>query len=495
MRSLNSSVILISVATILIVAGCAPKKNLPITSSTSKAGYHYQAVREKPSPDKPFVLLAFSGGGTRAAAFSFGLMEALAKVQYTPKVGTSKRKLLDNVEIISSVSGGSFTAAYYVLFPDSFFDDFPKKMLYQNIQAELVFNLFNPYNWFRLASPNFSRIDMAAEYYDQNIFQKKTFADLLENPKGKVPFLVLNATDIGITHRFEFTQDQFDLLCSDLATVSVARGVAASSNFPVAFAPLTVNIYKGNEEDNINCPPMPKWINLALEDSRFDRRYSEAEAAASYRRKDRSFAHLLDGGLSDNLGLRGAFHAVTTTDNNKNILNTKLDSLMVIVANAKTTKNHDWDMKSNPPGITSVLNVALNGPMDDVSFDSVEMFENHFKYMKQISDTVEACNKQLKDCRGEPLITNPIKTNYSFTELSFDRVRDKHLRRCLQELPTSFALPRKTIDLLRQVAAESLMTSKSFIDGMRHLDPAWNPESIVIDPKLVNEVCGVSTHE
>ena len=57
---------------------------------------------------------------------------------------------------------------------------------------------------------------MADEYYNDTVFEGKTFADLLKKPQGSVPFLVLNSTDISINHRFEFTQDQFDLLCSDL---------------------------------------------------------------------------------------------------------------------------------------------------------------------------------------------------------------------------------------------------------------------------------------
>ena len=43
--------------------------------------------------------------------------------------------------------------------------------------------------------------------------------------------------------RFEFTQDQFDLLCSDLSTVPVARAVAASSAFPILLSPLTLHNY------------------------------------------------------------------------------------------------------------------------------------------------------------------------------------------------------------------------------------------------------------
>jgi NTE family protein len=477
---------------LLACGGCAHyPENPELSQIDMTSGYRYSVVRQKPTKDKPFVILAFSGGGTRAAAFSFGLMEELKDVKYTTKDGDTRR-LLDDVEIISSVSGGSFTSAYYALFPDTFFNDFPKKFLYRNIQGGLFWRLFNPYNWYRLASPDFSRIDMAEEYYGNTIFYGKTFADLIAKPKGSVPFLVLNATDIGITHRFEFTQDQFDLLCSDLSGVSVARGVAASSNFPVAFTPLTLNIYKKT------CGKLPNWTNVALDPEHNPRRrVAEATAILSYRDPDRLYAHLLDGGLSDNLGLRGPYQAVTTTDSPWSVLNyanlVRLGRLMVIEANAKTTKQRSWDKKSSPPGIGAVLDVALNGPMDDVSADSIEKVEDHFDYMKQLSSTVDACNMMTTNCPGAKQINNPIATDFTFAELTFDDIPDAHLRRCLQELPTSFSLPEKTVKLLRESARYLLMRSKEFVGGMKRLDPSWQPKAVVIDNNLISEVCEAAT--
>jgi predicted acylesterase/phospholipase RssA len=477
---------------LLIVAvtsgGCSYPLNPALSTISLSTGYRYSVVRQPPTNDKPFVILAFSGGGTRAAAFSFGLMEELRQVEYAARDG-SKRRLLDNVEIVSSVSGGSFTSAYYALFPERFFSEFPDRFLYRDIQGGLVLRLFNPYNWFRLASPDFSRIDMADEYYNDKVFEGKTFADLLNRPRGSVPFLVLNATDISINHRFEFTQDQFDLLCSDLSGVTLSRAVAASSDFPVAFAPLTLNNYKQD------CGPLPEWIGPALvRGQNPKRRVAEAAAAKSYRDPDRRYVHLLDGGLSDNLGLRGPFQAATTTDSPWSVLKYanlgQLGRLMVIAANAKTTKQRAWDAKSSPPGIRAVLDVVTGGPMDDVSFDSIDMVDGHFDSMKQLARTVNSCNKLLARCPDAPRINNPLATDFTFAELTFDDLTDPRLRRCLQELPTSFSLPGKTVDLLRAAAGYLLMHSQDFIEGMTRLDPSWKPRLVTINGKLIDEVCG-----
>ncbi|MDD5171109.1 MAG: hypothetical protein PHN75_19995, partial [Syntrophales bacterium] len=221
----------------------------------------------------------------------------------------------------------------------------------------------------------------------------------------------------------------------------------------------------------------------------------EATAAKSYRDPERRYAHLLDGGLSDNLGLRGPFQAVTTTDSPWSILRfanlNKLDRLMVIAANAKTTKQRSWDKASTPPGIGAVLGVVTGGPMDDVSFDSIDMIEGHFTQMKQLSDTVGACNNLLAGkCPGIPKINNPIITDFTFAELTFDNIPDSRLRVCLQELPTSFSLPGKTVDLLRASASYLLMNSPDFVKGMKRLDPSWKPREVVVNPKLIDEVCG-----
>ena len=68
------------------------------------------------------LLLTFSGGGTRAAAFSYGVLETLRDTKVT--IHGHEGRLLDKVDWISGVSGGSFTAAYYGLFRDRIFQDF-----------------------------------------------------------------------------------------------------------------------------------------------------------------------------------------------------------------------------------------------------------------------------------------------------------------------------------------------------------------------------------
>ena len=44
------------------------------------------------------------------------------------------------------------------------------------------------------------------------------------------PYLTLSATDVAAGTRFEFVQEQFDMMCAELGQYSVARAVAVSAS-------------------------------------------------------------------------------------------------------------------------------------------------------------------------------------------------------------------------------------------------------------------------
>ena len=112
-------------------------------------GYRFKSLGDSKDDDKLFVCLTFSGGGTRAAALAYGAMLALRQARIDwPRQGET---LLDEVDCISSVSGGSFTAAYYGLFRDDLFQRFEDQFLHRNIEGSLILRVLYPWNWLRLA--------------------------------------------------------------------------------------------------------------------------------------------------------------------------------------------------------------------------------------------------------------------------------------------------------------------------------------------------------
>jgi len=89
---------------------------------------------------------------------------------------------------------------------------------------------------------------------------------------------------------------------------------------------------------------------------------------------ERSWVHLLDGGLFDNVGLRGPYNALTTIDSPWTIKNKgHVKTTFVITANAKTRPGNDWDNESSAPDLIDVFNFTATGPMDNFSFDSSDL--------------------------------------------------------------------------------------------------------------------------
>ena len=493
LRRRGAGAVAVVVALAATLAGCAGPVN-PRLAVYGNGGYRYANVRSDPGQEELFVILAFSGGGTRAAAFSFGVLEGLRAVTY--QAGGASRSLLDDVDVISSVSGGSFTAAHYALFGTEGFVRFEHDFLYRNIQGALVARALAPWNWFRLLRSDFSRIDLAAELYDETVFDGATFARLLEQSSGRRPYLLLNATDMTLGARFEFTQDQFDLLCSDLAAVPVARAVAASSAFPILLSPMTLHNYTTEAPCDAFRPP--PWLANALQSTNQPRRITLARNLMSYRTdgKDRPFVHLLDGGLSDNIGLRGPYVALSGQDSAWSVY-TKINGgsirrVLVIAVNAKTASDPDWDTRESPPGVISVLGFAATGPMGNYSFETVQLIAEHFGRLTGDKTNYQACEKiGTAQCPSFAMpFDPPTDVDFHAVELAFDHVTDnRDLRRCLEGLATSFSLPAAQVTLLRQVAQHLLVTSPQFLAAMKQIDPRWMAPPTPIDPAVIAAAC------
>ena len=93
------------------VPGCATYRpvNAELAHYDPTYGYRAERIHQQRQIGDVVLLLAFSGGGTRAAALAYAVLQELRDTEIT-RAGERVR-LLDEVDIISSVSGGSFTAA------------------------------------------------------------------------------------------------------------------------------------------------------------------------------------------------------------------------------------------------------------------------------------------------------------------------------------------------------------------------------------------------
>ncbi|MGY4419363.1 putative acylesterase/phospholipase RssA [Bradyrhizobium sp. JR6.1] len=276
------------------LAGCATVYNLPGNVPLGAAAADTNGVSDIPAYEDDLLLaLSFSGGGTRAAAFSFGVLEELDRVR-SSAAGT--KTLLDRVDFVSGVSGGSVTAAYFGLKRRAALDDFRERFLLRNAEEGLKT---------RISLGNIGRAlgggvndSQFTDWLDQNLFDGARFEAL---PDDRRPRVWINASDIYNRTPFVFGKTSFDALCSDIRSYRVAEAVAASAAVPLAFAPIVLQTYPGG-----CAAPLPSWLDRVRNDPNAQPLLrSYAEAQARYRGGSMRYVKLLDGGLVDNYGLSG----------------------------------------------------------------------------------------------------------------------------------------------------------------------------------------------
>src|ERR1700744_6450998 len=284
------------VAVAIAFAGCATVYNLPgnLPLGTAMAGN--TLGQEVPAYEDDLLLaLSFSGGGTRAAAFSFGVLSELDRAH--AGAGQSQDKtLLDRVDFVSGVSGGSVTAAYFGLKKRAALNDFREKFLLRNAEEGLHTEL-SLGNLGRALGGGVNDSQFP-DWLDRNLFDGARFNVFREERRPRV---WINASDIYNRTPFVFGKTAFDALCSDIGSYRIAESVAASAAVPLVFAPIVLQTYPGG------CPtPLPAWIQRAQQDPNAPPLLKAfAEANVRYRNGSMKYVKLLDGGLVDNFGLSG----------------------------------------------------------------------------------------------------------------------------------------------------------------------------------------------
>ena len=451
--------------TVLALGGCATAPiNPPIARSDPAAGYRFETREQYSRNKEDLIVLAFSGGGTRAAAFSYGVLEALRDTEVIGENGQRKR-LLDSVDVITGVSGGSFTALSYGLYRDRLFTEYEQRFLKRDVQGALIGRALNPAYWGPLSSPSWGRSELAADLYDEILFDGATFADL---QRGSGPMIVASATDLNSGARFYFTQKMFDILCSDLSAVRLSRAAAASSGVPVVLSPVTIDSYAGTcgykepaflariEKSAVVARPAAR----AIQDMKELRYYEDG--------KERPYLHLVDGGVADNLAMREILTILEELEAlHLEGLPTPLDRakrLAVFIVNSLSTPPLDWDQKRSTPGTVAVLLQATGVPIDHYSYEAVELLRDtaaRWKMLRAIRDSGviperEGRNPVLAEVERVPNLEVYV-INVSFAEL-----KDAAERAYLNEQPTSFVLPAEAVDRLRAAAGRIVLESPDF---------------------------------
>jgi NTE family protein len=262
-----------------------------------------------------------------------------------------------------------------------------------------------------------------------------------------------------------FQQNLFNVLCSDLDAVRLSRAAAASSAVPVVLSSVTINNYGGSCNYET-----PSWIKLFVQSPNPPR-----PAARAIREvKDiepyldgahRPYIHLVDGGVSDNVGMRGVLDALQFLEALHGAgLPTPLDHvrrIIVLVVNSLSSPPTDWDQSESPPGTLDILLKATGVPIDHYSYEAVEL-------LKDISARW-ATIRELRNLAGCPTSNSPICARIRVPEaeiyaidVSFPKLPDPEERAYLNQQPTSFVLPPEAVDRLRAAGGKIILASPEF---------------------------------
>lgn len=423
-----------------------PTRNIELDNLNPRKGYRYAALAGGEMEDTLLIVTA-SGGGTRAAALTLSTLRGLQQLTLP-----SGQNLAEEIDVMSSVSGGSVTAAFFALAGPAGFDRLEHSFIRKDGITEILWRGLNPVGLASLATPSTERIDLLIDYLDESLFDNKTFEHL--RIIGKRPFLILNAGDMGTGTPFPFTQERFDLMCSDLSQLKLSVGVAASAAFPGALSPVTLVNYSPCPSQNGDRWP-PRWVTNAAEGtSWYDnpsrvRRGRAAAATAKGRSAappdGRSYIHLLDGGIADNLGVSEPFRLLSTNDVSPNFFNQisrgKIKRIVFILVNARSAKPSRLDSDIATPSILDMLSATINASIDNATFGSFERLNT-------------LLNEELKAAAADmppELAKNFKAVKTYFAPVDFDAIEDAACRGAFQSIATSWTLPEAKIDALLEI--------------------------------------------
>ncbi|MEZ4942820.1 MAG: patatin-like phospholipase family protein [Saprospiraceae bacterium] len=243
------------------------------------------------------IALSLSGGGYRAAAFHLGSMAYLNHCRWQNK------PLLDQLAVLSTISGGTITGVKYALClkqEKSFATFFGE--LYQFLKSDTLLPdalevLNNPGAWENSGKQR-NLINSFAQVYQSRLLEGQNFGFLLDPTDPQIPEFVFNSTDIEhqLAFRFQKRNSKSALIGNGKADASIsieeAREillgdiVAASSCFPGGFEPLIMP-HDFKKSDN-------SLLALAWKGDTPE--------------KDKKLLRLMDGGIVDNQGIEGVMN-------------------------------------------------------------------------------------------------------------------------------------------------------------------------------------------
>jgi NTE family protein len=438
---------------LLLLAGCATfnqPANLPVAVGASPMG---QLMPPDVGGDTA-VALAFSGGGTRAAAFSFGVLRGL---DHLPT--RDGKSYLDRVIFVSGVSGGSVTAAYYGLKGRAALTDFRERFLIRDAEEDLNTTV-SLGNLARGLDGGVNDASRLPAWLDRNLFNHATLGDVLQPGK---PIIWINASDLYNRTPFLFSPETFAALCSDISKYPLSNAVAASAAVPVAFVPIVLESFP-----TACATPLPPWVNRVIADPNSGAQVRAfAEALTHYREPGQiEYLKLADGGITDNFGLSGLVIARAAADRPYLPLTpekaVRLRRVIFVVVNAGQAPAGNWAHTVEGPSGADLLNAVTDTAVNSAVRSGFDAFRLSLHDWEE-SIRKWRCSLPGAEARRLGASGDWRCSNFSFqiVQVGFD-LFDPQRAAKLSSIPTRLKLPTDDVDLLIQSGSEAVLNHPTF---------------------------------
>jgi NTE family protein len=404
--------------------------------------------------DDTVVALSFSGGGTRAAAFSYGVLTAFDETP-TPNRSTS---LLDRIDFVTGVSGGSVLAAYYGLKKRAALADFKQRFLLRNAEENLQTNL-SLLSIARGLQGGINDPTLFPKWLDDNLFEHATFKSLLYQRR---PYIWINASDIYNRTPFVFGRVLFGALCSDLSNYPISLAVAASAAVPVVFAPVVIQGFPGG------CTvPLPEWVERVRHNPDAPPLLKLfANAMHRYHSGEVRFVKLLDGGMVDNYGLAGFTIARLASNTPYGPLEqdeaVKLRRMLFLVVDAGRAPSGSWSQTVEGPSGANLITAASDTATESGAVGSYSAFQDT---MNEWQDALIdwRCKLSAADRRrfGAPAGWNCRDVKIFVGRVAFDQLGPQR-EAALNAVETAFKLPPEQVEMVISAGHDAVKNSSVF---------------------------------
>ena len=395
------------------------------------------------------VALAFSGGGTRAAAFAHGVMRGLDRMR-TGSGGS----YFDKVVFISGVSGGSVAAAYYGLKGRAGLLDFRERFLIRNAEEGLDTGI-SLVNLARGLEGGINDASRLPRWLDRNLFDGATLGDLYQPGK---PIVWINASDLYNRTPFLFSPLTFAALCSDAQAYPLSQAVAASAAVPVAFVPIVLATFPDGCD-----APLPNWVERALANPNAGAQV-RAFALALKRYRDPGqirYVKLADGGLTDNFGLSGLVIARAAGGEPYAPLPreraVRLRRVVFIVVNAGVGSRGDWARTVQGPSGVEMLGAVTDTAINSAVRSGFDAFRLGVREWEEQTRKWRCSLPQSEATRlGAPKDWRCSAINFDVVEIAFDQLDPARAAR-LSDVQTRLQLPIDEVDLVVDAGTDAVL--------------------------------------